>query len=170
MTESTTSRRNDRLSVSTHTTTPPRPISPEEMAVFKAVADCLIPAVDGNRGGSDLEDFSGLITRASALSGHKFHNLMKVAASLSSVSSNEQLWETLKQMSISQPQDFYVLSTTVVAAYLYSAEMQETLNYPRPHRNPASMFDVAEELSSGILDPVCERGRTYVDLDTPAKA
>lgn len=165
MTEAKHTRRNDRLSVSTHTTTPPRPLTDAELATFKRVADCLIPATGGHRGGSDLADFAGLVTRAAALSGHKFHNLMRVVAELAPVAP-AALWDQLKQMNSEQPQDFYVLSTTLAAAYLYSAEMQETLNYPRPHRNPASMFDVAEELSSGILDPVMERGRTYVDLDS----
>ncbi len=166
MSEALKIRKNDRLSISTHTTTPPRALTDKELGNFKLVADCLIPAVNGLRAGSDVTDFNELITRAAALSGAKFDKLMQIVAETDAASGHDELWKYLKEMSVKRPSDFYVLSTTVSAAYLYSAEMQASLNYPKPHQNPASMFDVADELSTGILDPVMERGRTYVDLDT----
>jgi len=43
-----------------------------------------------------------------------------------------------------------------------SDEIKNTLHYPAPHPNPASMFEIADELSSGILDPVIERGPIFV--------
>jgi len=150
-----------RLSVSTHTTRPPRPLSETELATLRAVADCLIPAVNGHRSGSAVETFEELVTRAAALLGAKFVQLVDIVSKLATVQADE-LWDVLKTLSQTHASDFYVLSMTVSAAYLYSREMQAELGYPRPHQNPFGLFDVADELETGILDPVMERGKTYV--------
>jgi hypothetical protein len=154
----------DRLSVSRMSKAPPRPISDEEMATIRRVADTLIPSGDGLLGGSEVKDFESLITRAAAILDKQFPNLIAALATLSTVP-QDQLWGALEAMAAQDDPGFFTLSTVITGAYLYSDEMREQLNYPVPHRNPPDFFDAADELSSGILDPVMEGNFTYIAID-----
>ncbi len=134
------------------------------MRVLRLVADTLIPAADSNPSGSAIEDFEGLTAQALAILDARFDQLVAVMADLSSVSAAD-MWDRLRGFNSDRADDFYWLSMVVVAAYLYSPEVKAALSYPTPHPNPSGMFDVAEELESGILDPVIERGPIYVKVD-----
>ncbi len=37
-------------------------------------------------------------------------------------------------------------------------QVAAALGYPRPHRSPIDALQIADELETGILDPVVERG------------
>lgn len=159
---STTFEKPMRLSISVHSSKPRRPFSEEERRILRTVADCLIPAVDGYPSGSSVNGFDDLATKAAALLGAKFEQFTTTIASLASTG-EDRMWATLQRMNSECPNDFYVLSMVVSAAYIYSEQMQAELNYPRPHQNPFGLFDVADELESGILDPVIERGKVFVE-------
>jgi hypothetical protein len=164
MLKATNSELPDRLSVSRPKKAPTRPFTTVELESLRRVADTLIPAGDGVISCGAVSDFENLATRAAGILDKSFSDLVATLADLSLVP-QEELWTALESFSKEEPQKFYVLSTLVAGIYIYSDEIKEELNYPVPHRNPPDMFDVADELSSGILDPVIGGGYTYVATD-----
>lgn len=155
---------NERLSVSMPRQAPPRNFTDLEMQTLRVVADTLIPAANGNPSGSGLAKFEGLVTRAAAILDKHFATLTAILGELSAIPS-EQMWDRLRELEAQDNETFYLLSTLLAGAYLYSDEMKAELQYPAPHRNPPGLFDAADELSTGILDPVIERGPIFVRVD-----
>ena len=153
-----------RLSVSRTKRAARRALTEDEMRILRLVADTLIPAAEGKLSGSAVKDFERLTGQALAILDARFDQLTAVMADLSPVSAAD-MWDRLREFNSVRADDFYWLSMVVVAAYLYSPEMKATLGYPTPHPNPYDLFEVAEELESGILDPVIERGEIYVRAD-----
>lgn len=154
----------DRLSVSPLKRQPPRPFVPEEMVTLRRIADTLIPPGDGLASGGSVVDFEVLAARAAAILDKTFDTLTRVLMRLADVP-QDALWESLKLLSEEDEAGFNTVSTLLVGVYLYSDEVKAQLAYPLPHRNPPDLFDVANELSSGILDPVMSSGFTYVAAD-----
>lgn len=149
-----------RLSVSRPSSAPPRDFTEAELQTLRIVADTLIPSDVDFRSGSALSQFDQLVTRAAAILDRHFDMVTTVVGELSATPPSA-MWERLKRLEAEDGEAFYYLSTLIVGAYIYSDEMKAELNYPAPHRNPPNLFDAADELSSGILDPVIERGPIY---------
>lgn len=154
----------DRLSVSTPRKLPPRALTARELATLRCIADTLIPPGDGLTSGGGVADFEALATRAAAILDKSFDALTGVLKTLADVSP-DALWETLKTLSEEDEVGFHTVSMLLVGVYLYSEEGKAQVDYPQPHRNPPDLFDAADELSSGILDPVISSGFTYVAAD-----
>ncbi len=152
-----------RLSVSEPRRTPPRALSDEEIRVLRLVGDTLIPATADNPAASDVAEFDQRAARAMAILWKQFDQLTALLSDLSTVS-QEDMFAMLRDIEKFRNADFYFLSLVVVSAYLYSPQIKERLNYPDPHRDTPGLFDAADELSSGILDPVVERGPIYVPV------
>lgn len=150
----------DRLSVSKPNKLPPRPLSTQELATLRRIADTLIPPGDGLLSGAGVAEFDALAAQAAAILNKTFDLLAAVLKRLENVPENE-LWDVLKSLSEADDAGFNTVSTLLVGVYLYSAEVKAQLAYPVPHRNPPDFFDAAEELSSGILDPVMSGSFTY---------
>ncbi|WP_160003948.1 hypothetical protein [Rhizobium sp. 18055] len=150
-----------RLSASLPKRKPRREFTESEIGALGAVADTLIPAKGSNLSGSAVANFRALVTRAATILDSQFEELEALLREVGEIHT-ENLWNWLKDLDRSRPRDFYLISLIVTAAYVYSEEMKEALKYPVPHQNPAGMFEIADELSSGILDPVMERGPIYV--------
>ncbi|MBY5825866.1 hypothetical protein [Rhizobium leguminosarum] len=149
-----------RLSVSRPSAAPPRPFTEIELQTLRTVANTLIPPQDNFRSGSAVSNFDQLITKAAAILDKYFELLTNVLEELR-VTPETEMWDRLKRLEAEDGETFYVLSTLIVGTYIYSDEIKSELNYPTPHRNPPGLFDAADELSSGILDPVIERGLIY---------
>ena len=154
----------DRLSVSKPSKLPPRPLTAEEMATLRRIADTLIPPGDGVVSGGNVTGFDALATRAAAILDKTFDLLTAALERLAPVP-QDALWDTLKALSEEDDAAFYTLSTLLVGVYLYSDEVKAQLAYPVPHRNPPDFFDAANELSSGILDPVMSGDFTWRAVD-----
>ncbi len=154
----------ERLSISKVRSRPRREFTVDEMRVLRLIADTLIPASGTCPTGSGVEDFDALATQAMTILDKHFEKVTNVLSELLNVPPS-LMWERLREMNDTRADEFYWLSMVVVAAYLYSPEMLKSLNYPLPHPNPASMFQIAEELEGGILDPVIERGEIFVRAD-----
>ena len=154
----------DRLSVSKPKKQPPRPLTADEMATLRRIADTLIPSGEGVLSGGSVAKFESLATQAAAILDKTFDDLTTLLNRLAAVSQDD-LWESLKALSEQDDAGFMTVSTLLVGVYLYSDEIKAQLAYPAPHRNPPDLFDAANELSSGILDPVMSGGFTYVAAD-----
>jgi hypothetical protein len=154
----------DRLSVSRPGKTPPRPFSAIEIETLRRIADTLIPAADGHPSGGSLAEFAGLAAQAAAILAKSFGIIVAAIEHFSTIAPDE-MWSSLEAFASAEEDSFYMLSMMISAMYLYSNEMKSSLNYPSPHRNPPEMFEIADELSSGILDPVMSGEFTYVKVE-----
>ena len=75
---------------------------------------------------------------------------------------DDELWEALKTMSADDNATFDPLSAVLAGAYFMTPQVMKLIGYPGQHRDPAPLELAADEIGSGILDPVLERGFIYV--------
>ncbi len=153
-----------RLSVSSMKRRPRRAFTEGEAAVLRLAADTLIPAKGAYLSGSSVTGFIDLATRAATILDARFEMLEALLAELADIPA-ASMWDYLEELNRVRFDEFYTLSLIISAAYLNSPEIRSALNYPVPHQNPAGLFEIADELSSGILDPVIERGPVFVSAD-----
>ena len=151
----------DRLSVRDVRRASRRELLPIELAALGRVADALIPAVDGHLAGSAVAGFERRAHSAMAILDREFDAIIDTLEALRDVPS-AALFEELRGLSFANPRTFYFLSLVVTGIYLYSDEIVAELGYPRPHRNPIDEMQIADELETGILEPVVQRGPRYV--------
>lgn len=150
-----------RLSVPVRNTRPPRALTDTELAALLRVADCLIPASGPNPKASDAEQYTSYLQLALAARTDVFDAVVGGACKLSEVSDGE-LWDALKKMSAEDKFTFDPLSSVLAGAYFMTPHVMKLIGYPGQHRDPAPLELAAEEIGSGILDPVLERGHIYV--------
>ena len=150
-----------RLSVPPRTTRPPRALTETELAALLRVADCLIPASGHNPKASDAEQYTAHLQLALAARADVFDAVVGAASKLAEVPDGE-LWSALKKMSAEDTFTFDPLSSVVAGAYFMTPQVMKLIGYPGQHRDPAPLELAADEIGSGILDPVLERGFIYV--------
>ena len=150
-----------RLSVPPRRTSPPRPLSDSEHATLLRIADTLIPESGPNPKASDARDFVPYLHLALAARADVFETVLKAVGELANVPDND-LRHALKRMWREDKVTFDPLSSIVAGAYFMSPQVKELIGYPGQHRDPAGLEDAANELETGILDPVIERGPIYV--------
>lgn len=150
-----------RLSVPTRRTQPPRPLTDEELAALLRVADCLIPASGPNPKASDAEQYVSYLQLALAARADVFDAVVTGAVKLADVP-DDGLWAALKQMWSEDKFTFDPMSSVLAGAYFMTPQVKELIGYPGQHRDPAPLDQAANEIGTGILDPVLERGSIYV--------
>jgi hypothetical protein len=150
-----------RLSVPVRGTRPPREISQDEVATLLRIADCLIPAAGPNPAASDAENYLKYLHLALAARADAFDAVMDAAATLAAVHDKE-LRAALKQMWATDKATFDPLSAILAGAYFMTPQIMALIGYPGQHRDPAGLEDAANELETGILKPVLERGYIYI--------
>jgi hypothetical protein len=150
-----------RLSVPPRKTKPPRPLTNDEQATLLRIADTLIPAVGPNPKASDAEQFVPHLHLALAARADVFDAVLKAVSQLAGVP-EDAMYGELKTMWAQDKFTFDPLSAIIAGAYFMSPQVKESIGYPGQHRDPAGLEDAANELETGILDPVLERGRIYV--------
>ena len=139
---------------------PPRALTDRERRGFLAAADCLIP--DGVLGArpSQQDSFRRWLDRALAARQDAFALVTALAARLSDLSP-ENVQVELRLLAGRPGSGFDELSTIVAGAYLMVEQVREALGYPEQAARPPRFDEAAEEIMSGILDPVQERGAVY---------
>jgi hypothetical protein len=135
-----------------------------EQACLFAIADILIPAVDAGLGAAQVRAYSELLDVAVSARTESFPRFEEGLALLAQVS-DRITFETLREMSVSHPLQFEVISSVILGAYLLAPEVRAAIGQPGPTRRIAPLLEAADELASGILDPVIERGPIYVAAD-----
>jgi hypothetical protein len=151
----------DRLSVPPRRTKPIRPLSDSEQDTLLRIADTLIPAAGSNPKASDVPEFLPYLHLALAARADVFNAVIKAVNDLTGVS-DDDLRGALKRMWAEDKFTFDPLSAIVAGAYFMTPQVKELIGYPGQHRDPAGLEDAANELETGILDPVIERGPIYV--------
>jgi hypothetical protein len=150
-----------RLSVPIRHTTPPRSLSDVEQNTILRIADTLIPAAGPNPKASDVDEFLPYLQLALAARRDVFDIVLAAVARLSDVADGD-LGHELKAMWANDKDSFDPLSAVIAGAYFMTPQIKELIGYPGQHRDPAGLEDAADELETGILDPVIERGAIYV--------
>jgi len=150
-----------RMSVPARTIRPPRALTETELAALLRVADCLIPASGPNPKASDAEQYTSYLQLALAARADAFDAIVGGAGRLAEIP-DAALWEALKKMSADDRVTFDPLSSVVACAYFMTPQVMKLIGYPGQHRDPAPLELAADEIGSGILDPVLERGFIYV--------
>jgi hypothetical protein len=150
-----------RLSVPPRSTRPPRALTEAELTALLRVADCLIPASGPNPKASDAEQYTAYLQLALAARADVFDAVVDAAGELAEIPEDE-LWNALKKMSTEDKFTFDPLSAVLAGAYFMTPQVMKLIGYPGQHRDPAPLELAADEIGSGILDPVLERGFIYV--------
>lgn len=121
-----------------------------EVGRLRAVAAALIPGQDPSPPAVALEDLDALLDDAAAALGVELGNLKAAIALLPEPVDRE----ALERFATEEAVAFELISTATAGAYFMSPVVLDALGYPRGPRS-APRFDlVANELESGILEPV----------------
>ena len=150
-----------RLSVPIRHVTPPRPLTEVEQQTLLRIADTLIPAAGPNPKASDVAEFLPYLQLALAARRDAFDVVVAAINLLSGVADDDLLSE-LKSMWADDKATFDPISAIVAGAYFMTPQVKELIGYPGQHRDPAGLEDAVDELETGILEPVIERGAIYV--------
>lgn len=155
------SSQNDRLSVPPRRTMPPRALTDSEMSGLLRIADALIPESGPNPKASDAREFGAYLQLALAARADVFDLVLGAVTDLAGVA-DADLYVALKKLWANDKATFDPLSSIIAGAYFMTPQVKELIGYPGQHRDPAGLEDAANELDTGILDPVLERGYIYV--------
>jgi hypothetical protein len=150
-----------RLSVPARRTRPVRPLTNVELAALLRVADCLIPASGPNPKASDAEQYVSYLQLALAARADAFEGVLAAATKLADVPEAE-LMRALRELWSEDKSTFDPLSAVVAGAYFMTPQVMELIGYPGQRRDLAPLELAANEIGSGIMDPVLERGSIYV--------
>lgn len=150
-----------RLSVPTRHTSPPRELTNDELVALLRIADCLIPASGPNPKASDAKGYVQYLNLALSARSDVFDAVMSAVAKLAEIA-DDDLWAALRRMCSEDKFSFDPLSSVVAGAYFMTPQVKELIGYPGQHRDVAGLEEAANELATGILDPVIERGPIYV--------
>ena len=142
-------------------TRPPRALTEPELTALLRIADCLIPASGPNPKASDADQYASYLQLALAARADVFDAIVDGSGKVADVPEGE-LWDALKTMSIEDEATFEPLSSVLAGAYFMTPQVMKLIGYPGQHRDPAPLDLAAEEIGSGILDPVLQRGFIYV--------
>lgn len=154
-------KRIERLSVPTVRTSARRELSGEQLDTLRRVAGALIPASGERVGADQLGSFDAQVSEALAIMDPHLEAIEEALDLLAGVGPSE-MFDALRRLDGEAQHLFYPLSLLVVGVYVYAPEVEAVTQYPHPHRNPAGVSEAADEIESGILDPVLERGEVFV--------
>lgn len=125
-----------------------------QLQELRSTAEVLIPGDGVSPSPAALHDFDELLGRAAAAMEPELPALSDALSALPSKID----WVTLRRFAESDGPRFELIATIVTGAYFMSEPVLESIGYPTGNR-AAAPFDLsAEELASGILDPVIDRG------------
>lgn len=128
-------------------------LTPGELTTLRAVAVVLLPGNETSPAATSLPDIDALLNRAAEALGPEAAELKQTLAALPA----EITWDGLKALFETDADAFDLISTTAAGAYFMSPSVLEALGYPTGPRKAARIDQAANELESGILDPVMER-------------
>jgi hypothetical protein len=119
----------------------------------RATAAVLLPGSSDAPAANVIPDFDELVQRAAGV----LRRRTELDAAIEELPA-EPSWETLSSFAERHPSSFELVSLLLVGGYFMSATALASLGLPTGERRPAHFEQVVDELSSGILDPVVQRG------------
>jgi hypothetical protein len=140
-------------------------LSAGQRRVLLAAADVLVPADGGVPAASATAGFDEYLDRALAA---RTEVLPDLGALLDALPVGVETVGTdpgadgmaleLRRMDSERPDDLRLLTDVVAGAYFMIPAVLARIGYPGQHREPARLEDAADEIETGILDPVIDRG------------
>jgi hypothetical protein len=85
----------------------------------------------------------------------------EIVAALHQSASAADPAQWLRQLSTEAPSLYASLSAILAGAYLMTPEVKSYVRYPGQGKNRAPWQQIGDELATGILDPVIDRGPIY---------
>ncbi|MBS1893913.1 MAG: hypothetical protein JST59_21660 [Actinobacteria bacterium] len=129
-------------------------LSATQVEQLRSTAVVLIPGDGTSPAPTAIADFNELLQRAAAAVEPEVGALVAILDGLP----DEPDRATLEDLATTDATRFELLSSVVAGAYFMSESVLESIGYPTGAR-AAFPFDLsAEELATGILDPVIDRG------------
>lgn len=150
------------LSVPTAAVTP-RPFTPTELRTLGAIADVLIPTSTEDPAPTSEPGFEQSLAVAANARTDAFDAIIGVIDSLRGADP-ARIDTELRGLCAANAAVFQPLSSVIAGAWLLLPAVRNRIGYPGQGRNSAPLDQIADELSTGILDPVIERGPIF----TPA--
>ncbi|MGF0313351.1 hypothetical protein [Rhodococcus sp. IEGM1428] len=152
----------ERLSVPTRVQSLPRELSEEEISAFVAVADVLC-AGDGSLPlPSALPSYAQAFKTALLARSDAFNSVANTLATVP-FQSKARLAQHLRQLHRDSLELFQPVAAISAGAYLLTPEVSAAIGYKGQVRNYPGAEDIVDDLSDGILDPVIERGKRYIE-------
>lgn len=144
-------------------------LSSGQRAALLAVADVLVPAAGDIPAASATPDYGLWLDRALEARSEIVADLAGILDSLSSDGLSSGGFDAggldagglgahLRRLDAERPDDFRLLAQVIAGAYFMIPAVLDRIGYPGQHREPAGLTDAADELETGILDPVVDRG------------
>jgi hypothetical protein len=141
----------------------PRPLTDDEITTLRAVADVLIPPAGDDPGATDEPGFDEQLRVAADARSDAFEAITAELAELHGAGP-DALDRRLRALHAERPEVFQPLSAVVAGAWLLLPAVRERIGYPGQRRDPAPFDQAANEIGSGILDPVLARGTVYTPV------
>jgi hypothetical protein len=138
----------------------------EQLDRVRAVASVLIPGSPASSPAAGIEDLDDLLQHAAVALDSEARTLAAAIEALP----DEASWESVSDFAAADPSSFEQISLLVVGAYFMSPSVLASLGLPTGERRPANREQAVDELSTGILDPVFERGCPVRTLEDVAAA
>lgn len=136
----------------------------EQLARICTTAEILLPGSPDSPAPGLLPEFEDLVQRAANALSRESSELEEAIARLPV----DLSWNTLAAYANEEPERFELIALLVVGAYFMSPTVLAALGLPTGDRRPAPLEQAVDELSSGILDAVLDRGspvKTLQDVD-----
>lgn len=150
-----TTRTSDNVSVPAAERAP-RDLTEDERAILARVAATLVPARDGVPAASAEPGFWAALVVALDARADAFDDITGTLATLAPTRPDE-LWGRLEALEHDEPATFQALSTVIAGAWLLTPGTRDRIGYHGQQSDRAGLEEAADELSSGVLDPVIER-------------
>lgn len=135
-----------------------RPLTEIEWVTIELIADALIPMTNAAPAASAETDFRERLVTALDARDDAFDAIVAVLAVFRDVPSTDT-YERLRSLDRDNSTTFQALSTVVAGAWLLTPGVRERIGYRGLTSNRAGLEEAADELASGVLDPVIERHR-----------
>lgn len=126
----------------------------EQLARICATAEILLSGSVESPAPTSLPEFPDLVQRAANTLSRELPVLTEAVARLPA----ELSWDTLSTYATEDAEGFELLALVVVGAYYMSPTVLATLGLPTGERRRAPLELAVDQLSTGILDAVLERG------------
>jgi hypothetical protein len=141
-----------RLSVPARFVTP-RPLTEAEVTVLTDVAGILIPGHAQRPEAAKEPGFTEKLAVAANARADAFDVLTRAIGDLDGLR-GPGLARAVRELHEREPQAFQVLSSVIAGAWLLTPGARNRIGYLGQQSRPAGLTEAADELSSGILDPV----------------
>lgn len=128
-------------------------LSDTDIARLVEVAVVLLPGDESAPAAAALPDLGPLIARALKAIGREAEDVQRGLGLLPDPIG----WESLERFSDQHAQEFEVISATVAGAYFMSPTALDAIGYPHGPRKAPRNDLAADQLSSGVLEPMLMR-------------